>query len=193
MMKKLPDLARCCLLLLVGPLLAACATTANIDYRKGYDFSSIRSLRIREAQVPASMDPRVNSPLVDQRLRKAIAAWLAAHGYQVVSQGGDAGVSYRIGTRSGVESSDSGVSVGYGTFGRHTALGLGYGFPLYDVDTYDDAILTIDILGPRDDSLLWRGSASRRLGNGTTPEKLDELVNGLVGDVLDHFPPGGKH
>ena len=73
-----------------------------------------------------------------------------------------------------------------------TALGLGYGFPLYDVDTYDDAVLTIDILDPRDDSLLWRGSGSRRLGNGNTPEKLDELVNGLVSDVLDHFPPGSK-
>jgi hypothetical protein len=130
---------------------------------------------------------------VDRRIRTAIAAWLKAHGYQVVSQGGDARLAYRIGTRSGLENYDSGVSFGYGAFGRHTALGFGYGFPLYDVDTYDDAILTIDIHDARDDSLLWRGSSSRRLGDGNTPEKLDELVNGLVSDVLDHYPPGKKH
>lgn len=186
------ELARGGVLLLAGLLLAACATTANIDYRQGYDFSSIRSLDIRPALAPASSDPRVNSPLVDQRIRTAIAAWMKSHGYRVVSRGGDAALTYRIGTRSGLESNDSGVSFGYGAFGRHTALGLGYGFPLYDIDTYDDAVLTIDVLDAHDDSLLWRGSSSRRIGNGNTPEKLDELVKGLVSDVLDNFPPGRK-
>ena len=83
-----------------------------------------------------------------------------------------------------------GISFGYGTFGRRSAVGIGYGFPLYDVDSYDEAVLTIDILGSTDDALLWRGSAHRRLSDGMTPDKLTELMNALVSEVLGQFPPG---
>jgi len=84
------------------------------------------------------------------------------------------------------------VSFGYGTFSRRSAFGVGYGFPLYDVDSYDEAVLTVDILDPADGGLLWRASASRRLNDGITPEKLNGLVNELVSEVLGQFPPGSR-
>ena len=185
-------LARLCLTGSAVLLLSACATTANVDYRQGYDFSSLHKIRIEAPLPQASSDPRINSPLVTQRIHTAISGYLTAHGYQLVDSGADARLVYQVATKAGLESYNSGVSFGFGTFGRHSAVGLGYGFPGYDVDTYDDAVLTIDILGNGDDSLLWRGSSKRRLGDGNTPEKLTELVNGLVADVLDNFPPGRK-
>jgi hypothetical protein len=173
-------------------VLSACATTTNVDYRQDYDFSHIHRIGIGASPAVTSSDTRINSPLVDQRIHAAVAAYLAARGYLVVDSNADATLVYQLTTRSGLESRNSGVSFGFGTFGPHSAVGLGYGFPLYDIDSYDEAVLTIDLHDSRDNSLLWRGSASSRLGDGNTPEKLTEMVNKLVADILDHFPPGNK-
>lgn len=189
---KTRTLARPGLIFCAGLLLSACATTTNVDFRQGYDFASIHNIRINDPLPPASSDPRINSPLVDQRIRAEIAGYLTAHGYRVVDSGADARLSYQMTTKAGLESYNSGVSFGYGSFGRHSAVGIGYGFPGYDVDSYDDAVLTIDFLENGDDSMLWRGSATKRLGDGNTPEKTTELVNRLVTEILDNFPPGRK-
>ncbi len=179
-------------LVLVSILLAACATPAHVDYREGHDFSAIRSVRMVGPEQLASTDPRVNSPLVDERIRKAISSQLATQGIAVVDDNADATLAYQVGTRSGLESYDSGISVGFGRFGRHSAYGIGYGFPGYDVESYDEIVLTIDFLAVADNALLWRGSGSRRLDSGSTPEKMDELINKLVSGVLANFPPGNK-
>jgi Domain of unknown function (DUF4136) len=172
--------------------LSACATTTNVDYRQGYDFNRIHRIQIGATPAATSSDTRINSPLVDQRIRAAVAAYLAARGYQLVDSHADTTLVYQLTTRSGLESRSSGVSFGFGTFGPHSAVGLGYGFPLYDIDSYDEAVLTIDLHDNKDNSLLWRGSAYSRLGDGNTPEKLTDMVNGLVAGILDHFPPGRK-
>lgn len=189
---RICTLARLFLVSCAGLLLSACATTANVDYRQGYDFTAIQKVRINDPLPPATSDPRINTPLVDQRIRTAVTDYLTAHGYRVVESGEDARLAYQLTTKSGVEGSNSGVSFGFGNFSHNRAVGVGYGFPGYEVDSYDEAVLTIDILDKGDGSLLWRGSASKRLGDGNTPDRMTEMVNGLVADVLDHFPPGRK-
>jgi hypothetical protein len=195
-MERLPmricTLIRLCLVSCAGLLLSACATTTNVDYRQGYDFAAIHNIRINDPSLPTSSDPRINSPLVDQRVRTAITDYLTAHGYHIVASGEDARLAYQITTKSGVEGNNSGVSFGFGNFSHNSAVGVGYGFPGYDVDSYDEAVLTIDILDKGDGSLLWRGSSSRRLNDGNTPVKTTEMVNGLVTGVLGNFPPGRK-
>lgn len=169
--------------------LSACATTTNVDYRAGYDFSAIRTLRLVSPAEPGSGDTRINSPLVEERIRNAIRDQLVAKGFTVIDAAADANLTWQLGTRAGLESDRSGFSVGFGTFSRHSAVGIGYGFPGYDVDSYDESVLTIDILQPVDNSLLWRGSDSRRLVDGATPETITETINDLVGRVLKKFPP----
>ena len=75
-------------------------------------------------------------------------------------------------TRTALESDRSGFSIGVGTFSRHSAVGVGYGFPDYDVESYDDMVLAIDILDVPDGAMLWRGSSSERLFDGGTPDTL---------------------
>ncbi len=170
-------------------LLTGCATTANVDYDQRYDFSRLQTIVIEAPATAATPDARINSPLVMQRLDEAIRRNLATRGYRVVTDNADATLRYQLGSRSGLESYNSGVSIGYGRFGRNHGFGLGYDFPFYDTASYDDSVLTIDIVAP-DDSLLWRGTDSRRLVDGMTPEKLDRLINELVGSTLANFPPG---
>jgi len=170
-------------------VLLACATTANVDYREDYDFSIIHEIRIVPPARPGNADTRINSPLVEERIRKAITEVLTAKGYGIVENNADANLAWQVSTRAGVESYDSGFSVGFGTFQRHSAVGVGYGFPGYDADSYDEGVLTVDILNAADNTLLWRGSSSRRLVNGATPQTITTTVHELVGDVLKNFPP----
>lgn len=169
-------------------LLTGCASTANVDYDPAYDFSALRTLAIEPSSAATPDDTRINSPLVMQRIDSEIRRQLESRGYRVVSDGADVTLRYRLGTRSGVEAYNSGVSIGYGRFSGRHAFGFGYDFPFYDVASYDDSVLTIDIHAA-DDRLLWRGSDSRRLGDGMTPEKLDRMVSELVGSTLANFPP----
>ena len=180
---KLPVAAALCGLLL------ACATTANVDYREGYDFSSIHTIRLVPPARPGTSDTRINSPLVEERIQKAITDHLLAHGFEVVDANADASMTWQMATRSGLEGNDTGISVGFGTFGRHSAVGIGYGFPGYDVDSYDESVLTVDVQKAADDTLLWRGSSSRRLVDGATPESIKKTVHELVSEVLANFPP----
>ena len=173
-------------------LAAGCATTANVDYRQDYDFGALDTFALTGPGEAGSGDPRISGPLIVARVDSSIREHLAARGYRVIGQDAQARLAWRLTTRAGVESYNSGISFGYGTFSRHSAVGVGYGFPFYDVESYDEAVLTIDILDSADGGLLWRGSASRRLNDGMTPEKLTELVNRLVGEVLAQFPPGAR-
>ncbi|MDH3979236.1 MAG: DUF4136 domain-containing protein [Gammaproteobacteria bacterium] len=176
----------------LAAMLVACATATNVDYRAGYDFSSIKSVQIAPPAQSESSDTRVNSPLVDERIRNAITDYLATRGIAVVDSNADASLAYQVGTRTDLEGSNSGFSIGMGTFGRHSAVGVGYGFPGYDVDSYDEFVLTIDILDVPDNAMLWRGSSTERLGESSTPETMTNIVNKLVSDILSSYPPGKK-
>ncbi len=176
----------------MAAMLVACATATNVDYREGYDFSSIKNVRITPPVQSASSDTRVNSPLVDERIRNAIADYLTTRGIAVVGSNADASLAYQVGTRTNLEGGNSGFSIGLGTFGRHSAVGVGYGFPGYDVDSYDEFVLTIDILDVPDNAMLWRGSGTERLGESSTPETMTNMVNKLVSDILANYPPGRK-
>ncbi len=176
----------------MAAMLVACATATNVDYREGYDFSSIKNVRITPPVQSASSDTRVNSPLVDERIRNAITDYLTTRGIAVVDSNADASLAYQVGTRTNLEGGNSGFSIGLGTFGRHSAVGVGYGFPGYDVDSYDEFVLTIDILDVPDNAMLWRGSGTERLGESSTPETMTNMVNKLVSDILANYPPGRK-
>ena len=189
---KLNLFCRILAVLVLPVMLAACATPTNLDYREGYDFSSIHSVQIDPSAQPASSDTRVNSPLVDARIRKAIMEQLATKGVSVVDGKADASLVYQVATRAGIQTDNSGISIGVGTFSHHSAVGVGYGFPGYDTSSYDDMVLTIDILDIHDSAMLWRGSSSVRLADGSTPETITSMVNKLVSDILANYPPGKK-
>ena len=186
------SISACLLTAITSVLITACASTANVDYDKSYDFSRIHDIQLIVPEQPTSRDTRINSPLVAERVNNAIIAQLTAQGYRVVDTAADVTLRYQLSTRGGVDSYGSGVSFGFGHFGRHTGVGLGYDLPGYGVDSYDESVLTIDVQAVNSDELLWRGSSARRLTDGLTPAKLDAAVDKLVSETLVNFPPGKK-
>jgi len=173
----------------IAALLTTCATTTNVDYDEKYDFSSIHSIKIVDPKLQATGDTRLDNPLMINRIRDAIKNTLRIRGYTLVSDNGDINLVYQLSKRSGVESASSGITFGYGTFGSHGGIGMAYGYPGYDVQSYDEGVLTIDMINAKDNFLVWRGSSSRRLYNGNTPKKSKKVVNALVAEILSRFPP----
>jgi hypothetical protein len=178
-----------CLMFIVG-LLGACASSVNVDYDRQVDFRRLRTFALLDVPQIKTGDPRIDSPLVAKRIRTAILEILQAKGFVPEAQTPDFVVRYNIGIRQEVESDGSGISIGFGSFDHHSGIGFGYGFPAYEVESYDKAILTIDVLDGKTEQLLWRGSWGKRLYDGLTPEKLDQTIHSTVAEILARFPPG---
>ena len=179
------------LILFVFLSVTACGTTVNVDYDKQTNFNYLKSFTLLPSPATKTGDERLDSPLVDNRIRKAILATLNARGFQQVKSNADFAVAYQLGVRKEIDSSRTSMTVGVGTYGRRSAVGMTYGHPGY-VESYERGILTIDVLKGSDKRLVWRGSSGRRLYDGRTPEKSDKEINAVVKEILDKFPPGSK-
>ena len=171
--------------------LTACGTTVNVDYDKQVDFQALRNFTLMPTPDTKTGDERLDSPLVDKRIRDAIVATLSQRGYREVKANPDFAVAYQLGVRKEVDSTRTSMTVGVGTYSRHSAIGMSYGYPGY-VESYERGILAIDVLKGSDKKLVWRGSSGRRLYDGRTPEKSTEEINAVVKEILDKFPPGNK-
>ncbi len=171
--------------------LTACGTTVNVDYDKQTDFQGLRTFTLMPSSESKTGDERLDSPLVDKRIRDAIVATLSQRGYRQVTDNPDFAVAYQLGVRQELDSSRASMTVGVGGFYPRSAIGMTYGYPGY-VESYERGILTIDILQGSDKKLVWRGSSGRRLYDGRTPEKSDKEINAVVQEIIDKFPPGYK-
>jgi hypothetical protein len=173
-------------------VVAGCATPPDIDYDPKFDFAPVRTFRVSDEPVVKADDPRLDSPLLNQRIHTAIVSVLRERGYSIVEQGADLDVVFSIGSRVKVDSSGPQMSVGFGRYGTSGGVGVGYSTPTR-VESYQEGVLTIDMIKPEADALIWRGSTSRRLSEGgSTPEKTTQSVNEVVAEILKSFPPGKK-
>lgn len=173
-------------------LLAACTTPVAVDYDERVDFSRLRTFALLPPPPPRTDDPRLDNPLLIDRIRTVLREALRARGYREVKKDPDFLASFQLGLRQGVESSGGlTIGLGIGTYGSHGGIGMAYGYPVYDVASYEEGVLTIDILAP-DKTLIWRGTASQRLSESgsRTPEESKREIRRIVDAILARFPPG---
>ena len=141
-------------ILLAVFFLTACGTTVNVDYDQQTNFQALKTYILMPTPKTKTGDERLDSPLVDQRIRDAILTTLKARGYQQVKSNADFAVAYQLGVRKEIDSSRASMSVGVGTYGRGSAIGMSYGNRGY-VESYERGILTIDVLKGSDKKLVW--------------------------------------
>ena len=172
-------------------LVVACSTPVTVDYDDAVDFGRLRTFAQLPPPPTRTGDPRIDNPLLVKRIQAALRETLLARGYREVSQAPDFYVSFQLGLKQGVESS-GGVTFGFGTHVGHGGIGMAYGYPGYDVATYEEGMLTVDILRGTDKTLIWRGTATRRLSasDSKRPEEARREIRRIVETILDRFPPG---
>ena len=137
--------------------LTSCATSVNVDYDPATNFSGLKTFQVQAKPEAIPEDPRVNSPFMQQRVTAAITEQLKLKNMLPAKASPDTVVKYHLGIRQEMQSNDSGVSVGVGTASRHTAVGFMFGFPVTDVATIDNLVITLDMVNVKTGNLLWRG------------------------------------
>ena len=159
------------------------------DYDIEVDFSKLKTFHWFSAVQKKTGDLRVDNPLLDSRIRKAVDSSLAQKGYQKIFKGTPdfyIGYNYSILKKIGSERVRTGIGFGFGGAGRGGMIGIGTGS---DVKEYDEGMLVIDITGAANKKLLWRGTGTRRVYRHSDPAKITKEINENVEKILSQFPP----
>ena len=170
-------------------ILSACTSMVNVDYDKATDFTSLKTYHIDKAPVRVSGDTRINSPFMQQRVENELNTALSKMGYEYLKSNAELEIKYYLDIKQEFETQDSGVSIGLGSYGHHSAIGFGFNIPIGEATSIDNLVLTIDVFSTKTNKLIWRGSLGYSLYEGATPETYDRLVNELVIEILKNFPP----
>ena len=175
--------------LLVALLVAGCAPiSVNVEYDTQVDFSGYRSWSwLPEPE--ATGDPRADSPLLHQRIRRAIEAQLESQGYAVAADP-QIRVGYHLSIEENLNVRTVNSPYGYRySDGRSTEIRRE---PRTYVTTYERGALVIDIIDTHRDALVWRGVGERRLRREPTTEQMTKSVRQAVAEILASFPPGER-
>ncbi|MGA6926904.1 MAG: DUF4136 domain-containing protein [Desulfosarcina sp.] len=140
-----------------------------------------------DTQAPSG-DPRIDNPLQDARIRKAVERVLKQKGFDESTDSPSFQVRYQYDLRQKIEADGTagGIGFGIGSYGRHGGIAIGTG---NGVQEYDESTLIIDMVAPPSQTLLWRGSGTQRFVEYTDPEKASRDINTLVEKILSQFPP----
>lgn len=169
-------------------LLPACSTlevTANYD--PSADFSKYKTYSWETPKSPV-LDSSVNNPILNKRIAVAVDTQLAAKGFKKVDSDADFLVGYHVALENKVSVTSMNNYYGY------ARGGWGWNYPYrgrggVDVYEYQQGTLVLDMVDPKTNSLIWRGSAQAEVDQYAKQAKKDKLLNDAVAGMLEKFPP----
>ncbi|MEE9606914.1 MAG: DUF4136 domain-containing protein [Myxococcota bacterium] len=165
---------------------AACASLGvEVDYDPEEDFSAYSTFAWLPGRAPQTGDYRVDNPLIDARIRKAVEDNLTAKGFvKRTDRRPDFYVKYFL----AIEKKLDVYTVNRGYVDH---WGYRISVPETRVREYEEGTLVIDIADAREKELVWRGVGKGRLREQPTPEQTTRSVDDAVAAILKDFPPGG--
>lgn len=170
-----------CLLLLAG-----CQNLPiEQDYDTQRDFSRYQSWQWAEPAVQFRPDsPLLRSDLTAQRIRQATAEQLLQRGLRESPT-----ADLKVQASLVVEQRQQHISSGYAS----SYWGYPWGYWGAPVETrtldYQVATLQLDLFDTRDGKLVWRGSLSKTLRDGSTPSQREAEIRQVMTRLLSHYPP----
>lgn len=176
-------------LLILSLFLSACSSMVNIDYDRSVNFKLFNTYRLQMKPIRVANDTRIDTPFMQQRIVKAIKSSLAKKGFEEKDKKDNLTVKYYLDIKHELETDESSVAVGFGSSGYHSAFGFGLSVPVGETYSVDKLVLTIDMVSTKTKKLLWRGSLASRLAAGMSPESNSKMINALVVEILENFPP----
>jgi hypothetical protein len=173
------------LILLTASLIACSSISVSSDYDVTVDFDSLRSYDWTPKVEAEDDDPRLNNSLLDGRVRRAVDYELAQRGFERDVEGSpDFWVTYHVGFDRKLDVTTVQSYPGY--YGGYRNWG---GYSETRVREYDEGSLLIDVVDPKNETLIWRGSAFAPLRERATPEERTARIDEVVGAVMKKFPP----
>ena len=162
------------------------------DYDRSQDFSNLKTfgwveyekLPILRIDEPASED--VTDEALDQLMKELVKSALEKKGFQFV---GDSNPDFRVGYLLQATLKLNETTFDANTYGTPN-VPYGHWRPFYN-STADNRIwragsITVDVVSPQDQKLMWRGTARETFKKQTQARK---KLKGAVPKILKGFPP----
>src|SRR5215813_11993453 len=187
-MKKARFLAAVCIGLFWA--IAASAQDTKYNFMPGTDFTKYKTykwVRVPNAQYP--------DQILDAQITQAIDAQLAKKGL-TKSSGDDADLVVTYQAAVSQEKQWNSFSTGDGSWGYGRWGGWGGYGGMSTTTTTSETIhigtLDVDIYDAAAKNQIWKGQATKTLGSGKDPEKVNKNINKAVEKLFKKYPPPAK-
>ena len=162
---------------------AASAQDIRFNYLQGTDFSKYKTykwVKIPNVQYPNS--------ILDDQIKRAIDAQLALKGLSQNEDNPDLYVAYQVAVNQEKQWN------AYSTGGDHWGWGGWGGWGGMQTTTATSSTINIgtlnlDIYDVDTKKQIWRGEASKTLGSGKDPKKVEKNLNKAMAKLFKKYPP----
>jgi hypothetical protein len=174
-------------------LLVWCAAASAQDIRynfvEGTDFSKYKTykwVKIPNQQYPNS--------ILDSQIQQAIESQLATKGLTKSEDNPDLYVVYQAAVNQEKQwnsYSTGGDAWGWGGWGGWGGMG-GMSTTTTTSQTINIGTLNVDLYDVSTKKQIWRGAASKTLGSGKDPKKVNKNLNKAMAKLFKKYPPPAK-
>jgi hypothetical protein len=170
---------------------AASAQDIRYNFMPGTDFTKYKTYRW--ARVPKAQYP---NDILDNQITQAIDRQLAAKGLtKSAGEDSDLVVTYQAAVSeekqwNSFSSGDAGW--GYGRWGGWGGYGGGMSTTTTTSETIHIGTLDVDIYDAAAKNQIWKGQASKTLGSGKDPAKVNKNLNKAMEKLFKKYPPPVK-
>ena len=176
--------------LVTGLLLASCAVASaqeiRFNYLQGTDFSKYKTykwVKIPNAQYP--------NPILDDQIMRAIDSQLSLKGLTKTEDNPDLYVIYQAALNQ--EKQWNSYTTGGDTWGWGGWRGWGgMSTTTTTSSTINVGTLSCDIYDVATKKQIWRGDATKTLGSGKDPAKVEKNLNKAMAKLFKKYPPPAK-
>jgi hypothetical protein len=189
MMKKMTSSLKIAMAGFLLLFLQAAAPAQDIRYNAlpGTDFSKFKTykwVRVPDAQYP--------NQILDQQIMQAIDAQLALKGLSKTEDNPDLYVTYQAAVSQEKQwnsYSTGGDMWGYGRWGGWGGYGGGMQTSTTTSSTINIGTLNVDMYDVARKNQVWRGAATKTLGSGKDPKKVEKNLNKAMAKLFKKYPP----
>ena len=169
------------------------ATAQDIKYNflPGTDFSKYKTykwVRVPKADYP--------NQILDTQIMQAIDAQLGLKGLTKTEDNPDLYVAYQAAVNQEKQwnsySTDMGGGWGYGRWGGWGGYGGGMSTTTTTSETINIGTLNVDMYDVAAKNQIWRGAATKTLGSGKDPAKVNRNLNKAMEKLFKKYPPPPK-
>lgn len=165
------------IILSLATLMGACSSlTTAYDYNKDWDFSQYKTYQFSEDDLENEVG-EINR----NRMLEAIRSEMNAKGL-TESETSDLLIRPHVKT---IIKSDARTTGGRGQYNWHSANTTTHVY----YDQYTEGTMFITLIESEGQSIVWEGTASRKLNEKASPEKKDENIKAAVAKILSKYPP----
>ena len=189
--RAVEDLMRILTLTILFFAVVAFAGCASVQVSQDYDIhanmSPYGTWQWRDPVQVATGDIRIDNPLLDKRIHRAVDRHLVHRNIRPAQGAPDLHLSYHLAIEQKIQSDSHYSTVGVGGYYHPWYGGIG---TETRIRQYDECRLTIDIYSADTGALVWRGVGVFRGRTHDSPEEAAEATGKIVDKILFQFPPG---